>query len=182
MPERPHVVIVGGGFGGLSAARALRRAPVRVTIVDCRNHHLFQPLLYQVATAALSAPDVAAPIRKVLRRQRNTTVLPGEVRAVEAERRCVVLDDGVLPYDFLILATGATHDYFGHEEWPWFAPGLKSIEDAFEIRRRVLIAFERAERETDDARRRNWLTFIVVGLPHLPAERARYPREHAGRG
>ena len=161
--QRPHVVIVGGGFAGLRAARALRRAPVDVTLLDRRNHHVFQPLLYQVATAGLSAPEIAAPLRSILRRQANVVVLMAEVVSVDVSRRVVVLSDGEMPYDYLILATGATHSYFGHDAWARYAPGLKSIEDALEIRRRLLVAFERAERETDDSARRVWLTFLVVG-------------------
>lgn len=159
----PHVVIVGGGFAGLYAARALRRAPVQVTMVDRRNHHLFQPLLYQVATAALSPGDIAYPIRAVLRRQTNTRVWMAEVTAVDLTGRRVVLSDGELAYDFLILATGVRHAYFGHDEWETLAPGLKSLEDAFEIRRRIMSAFEDAERETDEGRRRELMTFVVVG-------------------
>jgi NADH dehydrogenase len=164
MGERaPHVVIVGGGFAGLYAARALGRAPVRLTLVDRRNHHLFQPLLYQVATAALNPSDIAYPIRSVLRRQKNAFVLLDEVRAVDVARKQLQLADRELDYDFLILATGATHSYFGHDEWEPLAPGLKTIEDALAIRRRVLYAFEAAEREEDPARRREWLTFVIVG-------------------
>ncbi len=159
----PHVVIVGGGFGGLYAARALSGQPVRVTLVDRRNHHLFQPLLYQVATAALSPGDIAQPIRHVLRRSRNLAVVLAEATAVGVARRRLVLADGELGYDYLILATGASHAYFGHEEWRPHAPGLKDIEDALEIRRRVLLAFEAAEREPDEARRRALLTFVIVG-------------------
>jgi NADH dehydrogenase len=160
----PRVVIVGGGFGGLEAARALARAPVRVVVVDRRNHHLFQPLLYQVATAALSPGDIAAPIRAVLRHQENAEVFLGEVSAVLPEHRAVALEDGAeLSYDFLVLATGATHSYFGHDEWAPLAPGLKTIEDAVEIRRRILLAFERAEREPGEEERRALLTFAVVG-------------------
>lgn len=159
-----HVVIVGAGFGGLYAARALRRAPVRITVIDRRNHHTFQPLLYQVATAGLNPSDVAAPIRRILRRQRNATVLLAEVTGVDPARKRVLLaDDSAIPYDTLILATGATHSYFGHDEWAEHAPGLKTVEDAVEIRRRVLLAFEAAERETDPARRRAWMTFVVIG-------------------
>jgi NADH dehydrogenase len=160
---RPRVVIIGGGFGGLYAARALRRAPVDVTLVDRRNHHLFQPLLYQVASAALNPSDIAYPIRAALRRQRNARVLLAEAESIDVDRRIVTLDDGELEYDYLIVATGATHAYFGHDEWAEHAPGLKSIEDALEIRRRVLLAYEAAERETDTALRREWLTFVVVG-------------------
>jgi len=181
MADRPHVVIVGGGFGGLYAAQALRRAPVRVTLVDRRNHHLFQPLLYQVATAALAAPAIAAPIRHVLRRQQNLTVLLGEVTAIDPERRVLVLDREDLGYDYLIVATGATHTYFGRDEWAEHAPGLKSIEDAFEIRRRVLLAFEHAERETDVGKRRAHLTFVIVGAGPTGVELAGALREIAQR-
>jgi NADH dehydrogenase len=161
---RPRVVIVGGGFAGLYCARELRRAPVEVTLLDRRNHHLFQPLLYQVATAGLNAAEIAGPIRGVLRRQRNAEVLLGEVSSVDLARRRLQLRDGeALEYDFLVVATGVTHSYFGHPEWARLAPGLKTIEDALEIRRRVLSAFEYAEREPDPARRRAWLTFVVVG-------------------
>jgi NADH dehydrogenase len=159
----PDVVILGGGFGGLAAARALRRACALVTVVDRRNHHLFQPLLYQVATAALNPSDVAHPIRAVLRRQRNARVLLANASAIDLVRRIVVLDGDELHYDYLIVATGATHAYFGHDEWEAAAPGLKTIEDALEIRRRVLLAYEAAERETDPERVREWLTFVVVG-------------------
>ncbi|HEY7058993.1 MAG TPA: NAD(P)/FAD-dependent oxidoreductase [Vicinamibacterales bacterium] len=160
----PRVVIIGGGFGGLYAARALKGAPVDVTIVDRRNHHVFQPLLYQVATAGLSPGDIASPIRWILRKQRNTEVLLGEVDRVELAKRVIHLKDGFeIPYDFLIIAAGATHAYFGHDDWQNYAPGLKSLEDALVIRRRVLLAFERAERETDPARRQTLLTFVVVG-------------------
>ena len=158
-----HVVIIGGGFGGLYAARALSRSPVQVTVLDRRNHHVFQPLLYQVAMAALSPGDIASPIRWILRRQRNVEVLLADVKAVDAPRRRVVLADGDVGYDFLIVAAGATHAYFGHDEWRDDAPGLKTLEDALEIRRRVLLAFERAERETDPERRQALLTFIVIG-------------------
>lgn len=159
----PHVVIVGGGFGGLNAAKALDGAPVRVTLVDRRNHHLFQPLLYQVATAALDPSDVAEPIRRVLRHQANCTVLLADVRSIDPAGKRLVLGDGELSYDHLILATGATHAYFGHDDWAEHAPGLKSIEDALEIRRRVLLAYEAAEREPNLERRREWLSFVVVG-------------------
>ncbi|MCA9524768.1 MAG: FAD-dependent oxidoreductase, partial [Myxococcales bacterium] len=159
----PHVVIIGGGFGGLQAARALRGAPVRITLVDRRNHHLFQPLLYQVATAALTAPDIAAPIRKILRKQKNVRVILASAQRIDAENRRVELDDGHLDYDYLVVAAGATHSYFGHDEWRPFAPGLKTLGEALEIRRRVLLAYEAAEREPDPALRARCLTFVVIG-------------------
>jgi NADH:ubiquinone reductase (H+-translocating) len=160
----PHVVILGGGFAGLYAAKALSKAPVRVTLVDRHNHHLFQPMLYQVATAGLNPSDIASPIRSILRRSKNTEVLLAEVDAVDPKARRVHLTDGdALTYDYLIVATGAHHSYFGHDEWEPLAPGLKSLEDALEIRRRVLLAFERAERETDPVRRHAYLTFVIVG-------------------
>ena len=163
-PEKPHVLILGGGFAGLYAARALKRAPVRVTVVDRRNHHLFQPMLYQVATAALNPSDIAAPIRSVLRDQPNTEVLLGEVESIDPVGRRVVLTDGAdSSYDYLIVATGARHSYFGHNDWEVLAPGLKSLEDALSIRQRVLLAFEKAEREPDPVRRQALLTFVVVG-------------------
>jgi len=162
--RRPHVVIIGGGFGGLSAAKALRKADAQVTLLDRRNHHVFQPLLYQVATATLSPGDIAAPIRWILRRARNVRVLLGEaVRIDVAARRVELADGGVLEYDYLIVASGSRHAYFGHEEWERFAPGLKTLEDAITIRRRLLLAFEKAERETDPARQRELLTFVLVG-------------------
>jgi NADH dehydrogenase len=159
----PHVVIVGGGFGGLYATKALAGAPVRVTVVDRRNHHVFQPLLYQVASAALSPGDIASPIRWILRHQANVEVVLAEVRSVDAARRTVVLTDGEMTYDYLILAAGATHAYFGHDEWGVVAPGLKTLEDALEIRRRILLAFEFAERERDPVKRKTLLTFVVIG-------------------
>jgi NADH dehydrogenase len=159
----PRVVIVGGGFGGLYAARALRRQPVFVTVVDKRNHHLFQPLLYQVAMAALSPGDIASPIRWILRRQKNVEVLLAEAIGVDLANRRLLLADGDLAYDYLIIATGTTHAYFGHDEWRPLAPGLKTLEDALAIRRRVLLAFERAERETDPQRRKALMTFVVIG-------------------
>lgn len=160
----PHVVILGGGFAGLYSAKALRRAPVRVTVIDRRNHHLFQPMLYQVATAGLNPSDIASPIRSVLRSSANTEVVLGEVAGVDAVGRKVRLTDGSeMDYDYLLVATGARHCYFGHDQWEGLAPGLKSLEDALEIRRRVLLAFERAERERDSDRRHAFLTFVVVG-------------------
>jgi NADH dehydrogenase len=162
--EQPHVLILGGGFAGLYAARQLKRAAVRVTLVDRRNHHLFQPMLYQVATAALNPSDIAAPIRSVLRNQKNAEVLLAEVRSIDPKARRVIFADGAeSSYDYLIVATGARHSYFGHDEWEMLAPGLKSIEDALEIRQRVLLAFERAEREREAVRRHAHLTFVVVG-------------------
>ena len=160
-----RVVIVGGGFGGLNAARELGRDPrVTVTLVDRRNFHLFQPLLYQVATGALSPGDIAQPLRSILRRNRNTTVLLGEAVGIDLEQRRVLMSDGgPLPYDTLVVATGARHSYFGNDDWAAHAPGLKSIDDATEIRRRILIAFEAAEREQNPERRHEWMTFVVVG-------------------
>ncbi len=163
MPGRPRIIIVGAGFGGLEAAKALRRAPADVIVIDRQNHHCFQPLLYQVATAALSPADVAWPIRHILRDQQNATVLMEEVRGVDARQKLLHTDFGDVPYDYLVIATGATHAYFGHDEWSEFAPGLKRIEDATRIRRSILIAFEQAELATDDAERRRLLTFAVVG-------------------
>jgi NADH dehydrogenase len=158
------VLILGSGFAGLWAAQALRRSPVQVTVLDRTNHHLFTPLLYQVATGGLSAPSIAGPIRHILARQRNATVLLGEARTLEPHGKCVVLQDGGrFAYDYLIVATGSTHSYFGNDDWAPYAPGLKTLDDALEIRRRVLLAFERAEREADPARRAAWLTFVVVG-------------------
>lgn len=163
LDSSPRVVILGGGFAGLAAAKSLRRAPVRVILVDRSNHHLFQPLLYQVATAALNPSDIAAPIRRILRYQSNAEVLLAQAVAIDRGQRRVLLADGEQAYDYLIVATGATHSYFGHNDWNQHAPGLKSIDDALEIRRRVLLAFEKAEREPDPVQRRNWLTFVVVG-------------------
>jgi NADH:ubiquinone reductase (H+-translocating) len=159
----PHVLIAGGGFGGLAAARALSGAPVRVTLIDRHNYHLFQPLLYQVATAGLSPGDIASPIRWILRRQRNVQVLLANLEAVDAVRHEAVLDGSRLPFDYVILATGASHSYFGHDDWEAAAPGLKTLDDALAMRRRMLLAFERAERSTDAAERRRLLTFIIVG-------------------
>lgn len=160
----PHVVVVGGGFGGLWTTRGLARADVRITLIDRRNHHLFQPLLYQVATAGLSAPDIAAPLRHILRGQRNVEVRLGEVVAIDAAARTLALADGTrLAYDLLVLASGATHAYFGHDDWAAHAPALKTLDDALEVRRRVLLAFERAEAADDAAERAAWLHFAVVG-------------------
>jgi NADH:quinone reductase (non-electrogenic) len=163
MQHRPHVVVIGGGFGGLATARALAKAPVNVTLIDRRNHHLFQPLLYQVATAALNPGDIAYPIRAALAKQRNARVLLAAATSIDVANRRVVLDDGQLAYDYLVVATGATHSYFGRDDWAPVAPGLKSIEDALEIRRRIFLAYEAAEREADPAVQRAWLTFAVVG-------------------
>lgn len=163
----PHVVIIGAGFGGLTAAQALSRAPVNITIVDRTNHHLFQPLLYQVAMAGLSPADIAAPIRSILSRQKNVSVLLAEATGIDYEKNEIILRDGqgekTLSYDYLLLATGGRTSYFGHDEWEQFAPGLKDLDDAVEIRRRVLLAFEAAEKESDAQRRRELLTFVVVG-------------------
>ena len=179
---RPQVVVIGCGFAGLAAAQALANRPVHVTIVDRANHHLFQPLLYQVATAGLAAPAIAAPIRHVLRAARNVTTLLGEVASIDVAKQQIRLDRGdTLGYDYLIVASGATHSYFGRDDWAPFAPGLKTLDDALEIRRRILLAFERAEREPDPQQRRAWLTFAVVGagptgveLAGTLAEIARY--------
>ena len=159
-----HVVIIGGGFGGLNAAKALRKAPVRVTVVDRHNHHLFQPLLYQVATATLSPGDIASPIRWILRHARNTSVWLGDVRTIDLQNRRIMLVDGAsIAYDYLIIATGTSHTYFGHDGWAAYAPGLKTLEDALAIRRRILVAFEQAERETNPVRQQRFLTFVLVG-------------------
>jgi NADH dehydrogenase len=163
MSDDPRVVVVGGGFGGLFAAKAFRGTPVRVTLVDRKNHHVFQPLLYQVATAGLSPGDIASPIRWILRKQRNVEVLLAEARSIDVDRRVVHLDIGELPYDHVIVAAGATHAYFGHDEWQQHAPGLKTLDDALVVRRRVLLAFERAEAANDAAEWKRLLTFVVVG-------------------
>jgi NADH dehydrogenase len=177
----PRVFIVGGGFAGLAAAKALRGAPVEVTIIDRRNHHVFQPLLYQVATASLSPAEISAPIRSVVRGQKNCEVLLGEVTGVDVAKRRLLFEDGYIEYDYLILAAGATHAYFGHEEWATIAPGLKSLEDAIELRRRILLAFETAEFEGDDAARRAALTFGIVGAGPTGVELAGAIKEIAGK-
>lgn len=161
--RRPHVVIIGGGFGGLYCARHLKHAGVRITLVDASNFHLFQPLLYQVATASLSPADIASPIRSVLRRERNIEVWMGRAVDIDTDRRIVHLEDGTLRYDYLVVAAGSTHTYFGHPEWEQLAPGLKTVDDALEIRRRFLVAFEIAEREADPSARQRELTFVIVG-------------------
>ncbi|GBC93594.1 NADH dehydrogenase-like protein [bacterium HR15] len=161
---RPHVVIIGGGFGGLQAAKGLRNAPVEVTLIDRRNFHLFQPLLYQVATGGLGPAEIAVPLRALFKYQRNIRVLNAEVVAIDPQQQRVHLDDDeAIPYDYLIVAAGASYHYFGHDEWAKHAPGLKTIEDAQEIRRRVLLALEHAERESDPQRQQAWLTFVIVG-------------------
>ena len=164
MQAAHHFVIVGGGFAGLWATRALASAPVRITLIDRHNHHLFQPLLYQVATAGLSAPDIAAPLRHILRKQANVEVRLAEVAAIAPQEKHVVLADGTtIAYDALLLATGATHAYFGHDEWARHAPGLKTLDDALQLRRHLLLAFERAEAETDPGKRAAWLSFAIIG-------------------
>lgn len=172
LESRPHVVIVGAGFAGLSAAKALAKAPVRVTLIDRRNHHVFQPLLYQVATAGLSPNQIATPIRTIVRKQANTDVLLGEVTSVEPDKRTVTLGGRRVSFDYLILATGARHAYFGHDEWEPFATGLKSLDDATEIRKRILLAFERAELEPDPQERARLLTFVVIGAGPTGVEMA----------
>ncbi len=164
MPKEKHVVIVGGGFGGLEACKTLAHTPdVKITLIDRRNHHLFQPLLYQVSMAGLSPADIATPIRSVVSNFKNTTVLLGDVRSVDARNKAIECDFGRITFDYLILACGASHSYFGHDDWEDFAPGLKTLEQATEIRRRVLLSFEYAEREQDPAKRKEFLTFVVVG-------------------
>jgi NADH dehydrogenase len=170
--QRPHVVIIGAGFGGLSAATALARVPVDVTVIDRQNHHCFQPLLYQVATAALSPAEIAWPIRAILRHQRNATVLMAEVTGIDTANRQVQTTSAAIPYDQLVVATGATHSYFGHDEWAQFAPGLKRIEDATRIRRSILLAFERAELTNDEAERSRLLTFVIIGAGATGVEMA----------
>ncbi len=169
---KPRVVIVGAGFGGLNAARALHEAPVQVTVIDRNNHHLFQPLLYQVATGVLSPAEISAPIRSVLSKQKNAEVLMGEVTGVDTQAQRVLLHDQSVPYDYLILATGARDSYFGHNDWAAFAPGLKSIVQATTIRRKILLAFEMAERETDPEKHKALLTFVLVGAGPTGVEMA----------
>ena len=163
MNIRHRVVIVGGGFAGLYAAQALKRAPVEVVLIDKRNFHLFQPLLYQVAAGGLSPGDIASPLRAVLKRQKNARVLLGEVTGLDLRQKQVILRDDVIPYDTLVLATGVRHSYFGHDQWEAIAPGLKTVEDATEMRRKILLAFEAAEREPDPSKRLAWMTFVIVG-------------------
>lgn len=169
----PHVVIIGGGFGGLEAARALRKSPVRITLIDRRNHHLFQPLLYQVATAGLSAVDIAAPIRQILRKQQNVTVLLDEAKHIDVEKRQVTLGSRTLDFDHIVIAAGVTNTWFGNDTtWAPYAPGLKSLEEALEIRRRMLLAYEAAEKEEDAEIRRALLTFVVIGAGPTGVEMA----------
>src|SRR5687768_7954662 len=177
----PNVFIVGGGFAGIAAARALAGAAVDVRLIDRRNHHVFQPLLYQVATASLSPADISAPIRTILRGQENCQIALGEIDAVDIAGRRLIMEGGHVPYDYLVLAAGATHAYFGHDEWAWIAPGLKSIEDATELRRRILLAFESAEYEGSPESRRATLTFGIVGAGPTGVELAGAIKEVAGK-
>ncbi len=179
--EAPHVVILGAGFAGLAAAKALRKAPVRITIIDRTNHHLFQPLLYQVAAAALAAPDISAPVRNLLAKQENVTVWMATVERVEAEKKQVVLEGMRVAYDYLIVATGMRHAYFGHDLWVTHAPGLKTIGEALDIRRRILRAFEAAELEPSPEQRRAWTTFVIIGGGPTGVELAGALAEIAGR-
>ena len=172
MADRHRVVILGGGFGGLSAAHKLKHAPVEITLLDRCNYHLFQPLLYQVATGSLSPANIAAPLRQILAGQKNTKVLLAEAVHIDAANRRVILSDGAVSYDTLVVATGATHQYFGHDEWEEFAPGLKTVEDATAMRGRILLAFEAAERERDPAKLKAWMTFVIVGGGPTGAELA----------
>jgi NADH:ubiquinone reductase (H+-translocating) len=169
---RPRVIILGGGFGGLGAARALKRAPVDVTLIDRCNYHLFQPLLYQVATGSLSPANISGPLRQILKRNKNTTVLLGEAIDIDAANRRVILSDGEISYDTLIVATGSSHQYFGHDDWEQYAPGLKTVEDATDMRARILLAFEAAEREEDPEKLKAWMTFVIVGGGPTGAELA----------
>ena len=180
MSRRPRVYIIGGGFAGLAAARALASAPAAVTVVDRRNHHVFQPLLYQVATASLSPADISAPIRHVLRGQENCQVILAEIKAIDVQNRLLFVEGGHVEYDYLILAAGATHAYFGHDEWAAIAPGLKSVEDATELRRRILLAYESAEYEGSEEARRAALTFAIVGGGPTGVELAGAIKEIAG--
>jgi NADH dehydrogenase len=161
--RRPRVIIIGAGFGGLQAAKNLARKNVLVTVIDRTNYHLFQPLLYQVATAALSPADIAAPVRSVLRKSKNVEVILAEVESVDVATKKVNTTDSEFDYDYLILATGARHSYFGHNDWEKLAPGLKSLEDAIELRRRILMAFEYAEKTDDEAARKAAMTFVIIG-------------------
>ena len=172
MADLHRVVILGGGFGGLSAAHKLKHAPVEITLLDRCNYHLFQPLLYQVATGSLSPANIAAPLRQILAGQKNTKVLLAEAVHIDAANRRVILSDGAVSYDTLVVATGATHQYFGHDEWEEFAPGLKTVEDATAMRGRILLAFEAAERERDPAKLKAWMTFVIVGGGPTGAELA----------
>jgi NADH dehydrogenase len=185
MSDPHHVVIIGGGFGGLHTAKELKRAPVRVTLLDQRNFHLFQPLLYQVATGGLSPANIASPLRAILKRNANSEVFLAEVTGIDVPGRRVIHDGGAITYDTLVVAAGARHHYFGHDEWEKFAPGLKTIEDATDMRRRILLAFEAAERSADPEKRRAWLTFVIVGggptgveLAGTLAELARHTLRH----
>lgn len=179
--ETPHVVILGAGFAGIAAAKELRRSAVRITLIDRSNHHLFQPLLYQVATAALAAPDIAAPIRRLVWKQKNVRVWMSGVRRIDVEKRRVVLDQSEISYDYLIVATGMTHAYFGFDHWAAHAPGLKTIGEALDVRRRILRAFEAAELEQSVERRRAWTTFVVIGAGPTGVELAGALAEIAGR-
>lgn len=172
MATRQRVVILGGGFGGLGAAQKLKRAPVEVTLIDRCNFHLFQPLLYQVATGSLSPANISGPLRQVLKHNKNTTVLLGEAIDIDPANHQVILSDGAIGYDTLIVATGSSHQYFGHDDWEKFAPGLKTIEDATDMRARILLAFEAAERETDPEKLKEWMTFVIVGAGPTGAELA----------
>ena len=172
MADLHRVVILGGGFGGLSAALRLKRAPVQVTLIDRCNYHLFQPLLYQVATGSLSPANISSPLRNILKRQKNTRVLLAEATGIDVRNRRVILSDGAVEYDTLIVATGSSHQYFGHDEWEQYAPGLKTVEDATDMRRRILLAFETAERETDPKKLRMLMTFVIVGGGPTGAELA----------